>query len=1067
MAALTIRHGGLVASGQVIHGVGRPGSVGIHVPAGLGLVVIDACTIRGFDYGIVAESPIVVTNTEVLRYGQAGIVLLAGTSYVEFCSFLDVRTDGQLGAAVVATTGSGGVSIANSVYFIQGDRRWFALRDKRRVWSVTNTFGVSGNVEGDAREPYLTLQNAFPTEIDALGHVVADPLFARIEEGRENLRLLHSSRAIRACRLSLLPSLGDRYDDVTRLPQVDRQDNRRAVDFLTAGAHEMSFALTQAGRIRILELVGGIDGAMPFDHAASGNDGVFNRLPSSRQNATTSTITDPVDIQPSRDLSVLTVAGSLVGSSSAYFKPERDGKIPFLVSAQPSRKSQLDGAGALTCLGWAKAESVNADTLLDKPGRGLGQDQSVVAARFLFRGEFQPNLSLKLRGLNVTSDHTFVVEDSDALAAMQAVVDDDVWFFWAWRFDGLRAEFVIGREDESFLRTFPSRPYVYDVVTEEMVGSTGVLSLEAPHTLADGNDQPVYVGSDSRGARGWHGFLDDVRIDIGEEASREALLEEFVGRAQLVDQGKVTRKIPKTDLLISRSRDLLVKTPDVAAGLWPGINGFFASITKVVHRSGDLVVAGSRVGGDQQGVFLLSTSGAETVIENIPSILDIAIDREGDLVILATDIPLSRIDFDEGVRRTVVLDDPPENEFRSVGISPENSYVIGDWDAGGARIVVVRPPLDIASSDPASTEVLDFEEVEIVEPVSIAVTDGGDIYVLDADEPKLVRISTTRVANQRFALGVDVAIASGSSLTLTGLDLNDLGVAIGDRVAFVASDADLETPEGESVASSGSAVTPDNAGEFVIRTVTGPTMTFDRAFVAEAPTAGMQFELRIYRRNSSVVIVQSGAPLVAPVAVAFDPGNPSFPILVADPAAVRVGVAGHTGVIYRVGVAGEFEELWYRGNLGFDLDAIGDIVLRPNPNLDPTVVASTLRSRLCWHMEIDPSSPATIANAAFPGLSDLDVPLMSLNSLLLVEPALVRVEEDGDDAVIVFESVFGTDPALEVEHLDADYENLSEMGIVTQDGVVLLGRQTLARVPYDPLSPVLTKWRQGLRIGKT
>lgn len=1065
MAALTIRHGGLVASGQTIHGTGRPGSVGIYVPPGLGLVVIDGFTIRGFDYGIVADSPVVVTNSEVYRYRQAGLVLRAGESYVEFCSFLDIRTDGLIGAAIVATDGSGGVVVANSLYHIQGSRRWFALRHPGRTWTAQGLIGVAPQVEGDTREPHTSLQNAVPQVLQESGHTEGDPRYARIEEGSENLLLLHTSPAIRAVRGSLLPALGDRYDATTRLPQVDRADNRRAVDFLTAGAHEMSFAITQGARVRMLELIGGIEGAEPFDHAASGRDGTFNRLPSSQQNPTDTLITNPVDIQPSRDLSVLTVSDSLVGDSSGYFKAEADNQVPFVVSAAPSRKSDFAGAEAATFLGWAKAESVNADTVFDKAGRGVAQDQSVAAARFRFQGEFKPNLSLKLKGSDIARDYTFVVEDSEALEHMQAVIDDDVWFFWAWRFDGLRAEFLLGRADENFLRAYPARPHVFDELTEVMVGTIGVLSFGEEHVIVDGNDQRVYVGSDADGAAAWHGFLDDVRLDIGEEASREALLEEFQSRAPLSDITRLTRKIPKTDLLIARDRDVLIKVPEVAAGKWPGIGGVFASIKRVVQVDGTLVIAGARVSGEQEGVYLTQGAGLETVIENIPEILDIAIDREGDLVILATDVVLSRLDFDEGVRREVTLDDPPEYEFRSIAIAPDNAYVIGDSGAAG-RVVLVRPPRDIASTDPASTEVLDFEEVELASVDSIAVTEDGDVYVLDAETPQVVKIGTVRVAQQRLALGVNVSIAAGGSLTLTGVDLNDLGVAIGDRVAFIAAAADLQTPEGEVVATSGDPVVPDNAGEFVARTVEGSTMTFDRSFVSESPTAGMQFELRIYRRNTTVLVMQEGAPLVAPTAVAYDPGNPGFPILISDPEAVRAGVTNHQGVIYRLGVGGELEELWYRGNFGYDLDEMNDIVLRQNPNLAPTVVASKLRSRMSWHMEIDPSSPGTIPNAAFPGLSDLDVPLISLNELLLVQPATVRVEEDGDDVLLVFDAVFGVDPRLDRDHLDADYENLSELGIVTKDGVVLLGRQTLARVPYDPLSPVLTRWRQGLRIGR-
>jgi hypothetical protein len=1066
MPALTIRHGGLVASGQTIHGIGRPGSVGIYVPPGLGTVVLDGLTVRGFDYGIVAESPVVITNSEFYRYGQAAIVLNGGASYVEYCSFLDFRTDGVVGAAIVATE-VGGVSFANCVYYVQGNRRWVVLRDSGRAWTGQNLIGVATNVEGETRESYLTLQNAVPQGLIVTSHVNEDPRFARIEAGAENLRLLHSSAAIRAVRSTLLPALGDRYDSVTKMPLVDREGNRRAVDFLSAGAHEMSFAVTHDARIRMLELIGGIAGALPFDHAASGRGGTFVRLPGSRQNPTVASTDASLDIQPSKRHSVLTVSDSLVGGSSAYFKSERVGKVPLLVSAQPSRRSAMDGAGELTISGWAKAESANADIVVFRPGRGLAQDQAVVSTRFVFRGAFQPSLSLKLKGSSIARDYTFTVEDSEALAFMQALIDDEVWFYFGWRFNGRRAEFLVGREDENFLRSFPSRPFVYDTTTEAMVGTTGVLSFVEPHTIVDSNEAPIYVGSNELRTDAWHGFIDEIRIDIGEESSREALLAEFQSRGPLNDTVRLTKQIPKTDLLIGRDADLLIKSPGVPAGVWPGISGYFDAISKVVPLGTSLVVAGERTGGNQQGVFLLTTSGAEIVIENIPTIYDIAVDREGDLVILASDDFLSRLDFAEGVRRTVVLDDLPEHAFRTIAIMPDNGYVIGDYAGSGARIVLVRVPRDIASTDAASTELVDFEEVDLEAPVSIAVTEEGDVFVLDAggiNVPSVLKISTVRTAQRRLALGVGVAIPVGSSLVLTGVDLNALGIAPGDRLAFIAAAADLETPEGEVVAATGDPVAPDNAGEFTIRTVEGSVLGFDRAMVAEAPTAAGQFELRIYRRNSTALMLHQGAPLVGPTEIAYNPGDPGWPMQVSDPGAVRTGVSNHTGVIYRVGSV--LEELWYRGNLGYDLDAMTTVALRVNPNLAPTVVASKLRSRLSWHMEIDPSARDTIVNAAFPGLSDLDVPLISLNELLLVQASQVRVEADGDDAVLVFETTFGVDPALEADFLNADYENLSEMGVVTEDGVTLLGRQTLARVPYDPLSPVLTRWRQGLRIGK-
>lgn len=1061
-----------MASGQSVVGTGRPGSIGVHVLPGLSLVVIDGFLIRGFDIAILAESPVLVVNSEILRYLHAGIVLRAAGSTVSFCSFLDQRFDGELGAAVI--TRGVAAHVEANLFHIEGPNRYFGIGETGQAWTGSKNIGIAQVPFGQTNATMLgndVLSLATGLSAATLGSVVTDsPGFASTVEAKENLLLLSSSPAIRAIRKATLPSgLGERFDDETTMPQVDRRDNRRAVDFLTAGAHESSFALSHEGKVRMLELLGGLS-SKPFDHAAAGANGVFHRLPLSRQNSTATLVANPLDIQPSTELAVLSFSDSLIGTSSAYFKPEKDLKIPLRPAAPPSRRSNLDGVSAISFMSWAKAESGNAAVQAHRSGRGVAQDRPVFEVSQVFQGAIAPNLSLKLKSGDLAAiDVTFVAQDAELQSLIEGWIDADLWYFTGWSFSGTRAVVYVGSESDQFLKAFPAQPFVLDTLNEVMVASVGFDTLAGGHQVVDANEQPTYLGCAADGTSGWHGFLDDVRIDVGVALERDEFLAEFLSREAFNDVARITRKIPKTDLFIAKPTDFLLKAPSTPAGALAPAEAFFTSTKRVITDGQDFLVAGTRREGPQEGVYRVSASGVTTVIENIPEVRDIAIDGDGYLVIVADDVPVSRIDFTEGVRRTVVLDDPATYAYRSVAVNQDNDLILGDYTAGvGSRLVVMRPPRDIASTDPASTEEISLDEAVLNEPGSIAVTERNEIFVLDVDpdEPKVTKVGTVRVFQRRFALGVDVSIAAGTTLSLSGVDLNAIGVLPNDRVAFIAVDADLETAEGESVSSSGSAVIADNAGEFVIRTVDGEDLTFDRAFVLETPSAGFQFELRIFRRNSTVAVVQDGAPLVGPTTITHDPGNPAFPILVCDPSATRSVADPAVGVIFAIGDEGEFEERWTRATLGFDLSEMTAIATRVNLNEEPSVVASPLRSRLVWHMELDASQRGRIVNAAFPGLSDLELPLISLYELLLVQPAQVEVVEDGDDAVLVFRTTFGRDPRLEDEHLDRDYENLSELGIMTGDGVVLLGRQTIARMPYDPLSSTLTRWVQKLRISR-
>lgn len=1062
MAAFTIRHDGLIASGHTVAGSGRVGSVGVHIPAGLDLVVLDGLTVRGFDIGILAESPTILVNCEILDYRSAGVVFNGGTANVEFCSFLDQRSDDVKGAAIVAGRMASSVKVANNVFHIQGQNRFFGLGflvawvAKNNIGMGTNLFGVTGAGETSDFN-VITAQS-----LD--GIVEEAPEFARVTEGSEVLLLLHSSAAIRSVRETLLPLIdSSRFDPNTKLPKVDRRANKRAVEFLTAGAHEMSFVITQPAKLRILELIAGIS-SEAFDHAASGRNGVFVRLPSTNANPTSVAVEDPRDIQPSTDMAVLSFSDKLFGASSAYFKEERDQKVPFLLSASASRKSSLDGIGGLSFMAWAKARSVNADILMFRNGEGQAQDQPVIEVAQRFHDQVRPAMRLKLLLDAVAYDYAFVVEDTEAKDAIESAIAEDAWCFHGWSFDGIRARFFFARHGDMFLRSYPARAYVFDPLNEVMVPAQGSFLLTTPRTVVDANDQPICIGSNDQRERGWHGFIADVRLDIGEPLDRGAFEASFLTQGEFDDRARLSRQIPQTDLLISRDKSVLIRVPGTPAGDYPGTFDAFSLVKKVVLRGDDLVISGKRPGGDQEGVFLVSGGHLSTVIDNIPEVHDIAVDRAGYLVIIASDQPISRIDFEELERRQVELDDAPLYEFRSIGISRNGEYVIGDFSDLGGRLVVVRPPADIASTDPATTEVIQLGSEDVEKPTSITVTDEDEIYVADTVGPRVLRVATWKTFEEQIGIGIGVDIPASSTLQVLGTDFPLLGVLPGDRIAFISDAEDLKTVSGEEVASLGDPLTPDNAGEFFVSSVSGNELVLDRPMVSESPSSGRQFEVRLYRRNASAVTIHRGLPLVAPSSIAYDPGNPSKPVLVADAGAVRADYDPSVGVIFSVSQDGKLEPAYYRANLGFDLSTITSVALHQNLVLAPLTVASKLRSRLTWHMGVDPSDRGTIKNAAFPGLSDLEVPRTGLNELLLIQDASASVELDQDDAVLTFQTVFGVDPRIEVNYLNDEYENLSELGIITKDGVVLLGRQAIARMPYDPLSPVLTPWRQGLRI---
>lgn len=1062
MAALTIRHDGLIASGQTIVGTGRAGSVGVYIPPGLDLVILDGLTVKGFDIGILAESPVVVVNSEFLDYQTAGVALTAGENYVEFCSFLDQRADKAVGACVIAGRGAAEVSVANNVFYVVGVNRHFGLgyrvawRSKNNIGLASNVFGRTGN--GQVWSP----RDVALTTLD--GVVEASPGFARTEPGAEILLLLHSSAAIRASRTTFLPAVDNaRFDANTRMPRVDRRSNKRAVEFLSAGAHEMSFAITQDAKVRMLELIAGVS-RVPFTAAASGRDGVFSRLPNTNANPTPVLVDDARDIQPSTDMAVMSFDDRLFGPMSAYFKPERLARVPFLLSAAPSRKSDMGGAGALTVMIWAKALSANADTLVWRAGEGKAQDQEVFAVKQRFQGTIGPNLRLKLSIDKAASDYAFVVEDATAISAIESAIAADAWTFSGWTFDGVRARFLFGRAGDPFLRAYPARPYVFDALTEQMVPAQGATALTRPRTVVDPNDSPICVGSDGQRRNGWHGFIADVRVDIGEALDRGTIEAAFLSGKQFDDRVRLTKQILQTDLLIGREKSLLIRVPGTPAGPYPGTENVFAAIKKVVLRGDDIVLSGRMAGGDREGVYLIQGRDVSTIVDNIPEVRDIAIDRAGLLVIIASDIPVSRLDFDEGERRTLVLDDAPLYGFRSVAVAMNGQYVVGDFSDLGGRLVLVDAPEDIASTAAAPTEAIPLGSVTIAKPSSIAITEDDEIFIVDDVGPAIVKVETWKLFESQMGVGVDAPIPAASTLVVPGADFARLGVLPGDRLAFVTVDEDIKTAAGQVVASLGSDLSPDNAGEFFIASVNGDSVTLDRPMVAESPASGRQFEARLYRRNASATVMHRGSPLASPSCVAFNPGDPSRSILVADPGAVRSGADPNLGVIFALTREGVLEPAHYRANLGFDLSTVTSVAFHPNSRLAPITVAGSLRSRLTWHMEIDPSARGTIKNAAFPGLSDLVAPRASLNELLLIQDADVRVEADRDDAVLQFEAVFGTDPRLERSWLNNEYENLSELGVMTKDGVVLLGRQAIVKTPYDPLSPVLTLWRQGVRI---
>lgn len=1061
MAALTIRHDGIVATGQTIVGQGRRGSVGVHVPPGLGLVVIDGFTVRGFDIGILAESPVVVVNSEFLDYITAGVALSAGENHVEFCSFLDQRDGRDAGSCILAGRSASSVKVANNAFHVFSKGRYFGL-GYRVEWESLNNIGLAP--DEFARTGNGQVWSPSGIVPASMGGVVrASPGFARTEPGHEVMLLLHSSDAIRSVRGTLLPPIeGQRFDQHSRLPRVDRKSNKRAVEFLSAGAHEMSFAITAEARVRMLELLAGLS-RDAFVSAASGRNGTFSRLPGTNSNPTAVVVEDPRDIQPSTDMAVMSFSDHLFGGSSAYFKPERRGLVPFLLSAAPSRESNMHDASAISVMAWTKSLSANADILLWRGGEGVAQDREVVSVRQRFQGAMRPNLRLKLRLEASAHDYAFVVEDAEAIETIAGAIATDEWVFTGWSFDGLRARYFCGKRGDSFLRSYPARAYVVDPVAETMVPAQGSTALTVPRRILDPNDSPVCVGSNSSREDGWHGFVDELRVDIGEALGREEMEAEFLSGVPFGHRTRLSRQIPQTDMVIGRERGILLRAPGTPAGDYPGSEDVFAFVRKVVHGDGFLAVCGRRSGGDREGVYLVRDRVVSTVIDNIPEVYDIAIDRSGNLVILASDMPISRIDLGDGERRELTLDLEPMYSFRSIAISGNGQYVVGDFGDDGGRLVLVDAPRDVASNESATSETIPTGGLQVSRPVSIAVTDNDEIYVLDSDGPAISRIETWRLFETQIGLGVDQPVPAGQELVVPGVDLPAIGVLPGDRLAFVSSDEGLVTPFGQAVAQH-EAPENDNAGEFLITSVSGSRVGLDRPLVAETAIAGKQFEMRLYRRNGTAVVVHRGAPLENPKCIAFNPGDPSRPILVADPSARRSDLDTSEGVIFSVGRDGTVAAAHYRANLGYDLSTVTSLLFRPNDTVPPITVAGALRSRMAWHMEIDQKARGTIRNAAFPGLSDLAVPHTTLNELLLIQDAQVAVERDRDDAVLRFETVFGTDPRLEKDWLNNEYENLSELGVITRDGVVLLGRQAIVKTPYDPLSPVMTLWRQGVRI---
>lgn len=1065
MAALTIRHSGAIVSGQTVRGSGRQGSVGIHVVAGLDLVVIHACTIRGFDVGIYAESPVLIVNCEILRYISAGVVLRASDSVVEFNSFLDeagqavvgLATDqAWFGAAVISTVGSS--VVRSNCFLVTGANRYFGLgRSFRPAWVSEGNVGVATNLFAQTAvdvDP-ASIQRAFQSAraVTLRGVTEESPGYGCTTLGAENLRLFPSSVAIAAVKATSIPETSSNYfDATTRLPKVDRLANHRPVEYLTAGAHEMSFRLTRPGRIRVLELIAGIS-SKPFNRVASGRDGVFMRLPDTASNPTTELIDDARDIQPSGELAVLSYREKKYGETSLYFKPERDLKVPFLVSAAASTKSQMNGATALTVYGWAKPSSSNADVLLHRSGLGRAQDRPVLEAALRFRGYVAPNLSVKCaRPGQQGIDYTFVAESATLQALIADWVSRDLWIFFGFTWDRSGVKVWVASEEDAHLRVFPARPFVLDLLTETMVG--GVISPEV--TILDPNVEPICVGATSDRERGWHGYIASLAIDVGLAMGRADLESILKSGAQLPGAVRLLREVPQTDMVIGLEDSLHKKPPESPEQEIGATASYFDEIRRVVAFGSSLFVAAKAHGGDAWGAYRIAAGKIDVLVDNIPDLIDLQVDRRGIVVLAADDMALSRIDPDEGVRYEVTL---PENVTpTALGVGFDNEYYL----AAGAAVYAVVVSSDIASTAAASMEQLVLDSIP-TNVTAVEVGSDGQVYALDiGSSPRLLRISTGLAYNRVFPVGLNAGIGAGSSLTISGIDFSDLGVRPGDLIELISEADELQTVEGEAVATSGDPLVPANAGKRRVQTVGTSTITVDVPLVTESPASGRQFEVRITRRATIDAAVSTGAPLVSPTGLARNPYDELAPVYVVDAGAAHSAGDPALGVIFRFRVDRGLEPVLHLSNLGLDLSTAVDAAVADNLVLPQQQVAAKIRSRLSWHMGYEPGG-RRIVNSASPGDSDLSVPSLSLHDLLQIQGTSVRVVDEADQSVLSWSSVFESDPQLDSRYLNDEYENLSEVGVVTEDGV-LLGRVALARMPYDPVCEVSTLWGQTLKV---
>jgi len=1055
MPALTIRHDGLIASGHTVRGTGRPGSIGVHVVAGLDLVVIDGFTVRDFDVCILAESPVVIVNCEILRYRQAGIILKGSAAWVCFCSFLDDTFGGVQGAAIAAS----GVSpvVEANLFQISGKKRYFGLGDPRRaVWTSKQNIGVATKVFGTAVNltdgDRVTAARVTSATLD--GVTEDSPGFAQTTEGAENFRLLSSSPALRLVDKVDLPAINSRrFDANTMLPVVDRGSNRRAVEYVTAGAQEMSFSLTKGGRVRWLELIGGLS-TQAFTHVASGRDGIFHRMPGTLSNPGVDITENPLDIQPSPDLAVMSYREALVGSSSAYFKPERLNLVPFTLSAAPSARSDMRGLTALTAYGWVKSRSSTADVVVHKKGHGRAQDRAVFEVAMRFQDKVAPNLSLKL-GQDGTPgvDITFVAESASLASLIDVWTRNERWWFWAWAWDRGLPTIFVGSEDDPYLRAFSTRPFGLDPLTEEMTPTA--MSLFLP--VMDPNTERFWVGSDADKERGWHGYVDEISIDMGEAMSRGDLTSIFKSKVAFPDASRVKRTVPQMDVVFAREADIYAKPPSAFVGEISAAVGAFIEIRKVVAAGKDVYVVGRKPGTIGWGIYRIGPDDEATVIEGVPDLRDLAVDRHGDLVLVADDMPLSRIDPTEGVRYEILA---PGYDFSVVAVSQDNEYVLDD---ARTALVLVHAASDITDPTPEVVQPLDIE-LTLVSVKAMAVTDSNELYVLeDGAAPRLLRILFSRSVDVVEGLGVDVALPASDTFTNGGMvrSFGDLGLLPGDAFTIVSKVEDLTTGNGEVVNDDLDPTVLDNASTRYVRSVSGTTVVLDRPLVSEIPSAGKQFEVRVVRRSATDAVVVDGAPLVAPVAMCVYPENVLAPLLIADVGASELGDPS-VGVVFELRADG-LGVAYHLSSLGLDLSTVRSITVRENATLAPTEVVSLLRSRLCWHMEVDPAAPR-IKNSAYPGFSDLDVPDLSLNELLLSKrgAATVTINASGV-AELSYRASFGSEPELDRLWLNTEYENLSELGVMTEDGV-LLARQTVARMPYDPLSEVRTDWTQTVLV---